>query len=89
MNVYQKYTEIEMTALEFLIFYKKNCPDILQHLREKRKKPVCGVVIVVVSHGFSKTVKDRDMRFFAKDQELVPPGLKGSVKQYVEQSSRY
>jgi hypothetical protein len=63
-------------------FYKKNRPDILKHLREKCKKPVCGVVVLRF-RGFSKTVKDRDMRYIAKDQELVPPGLKGSIKRYV------
>jgi hypothetical protein len=57
INVYQKYTKIEMTALEFLIFYKKNRPDILKHLREKCKKPVCGVV-VVRCRGFSRFLKN-------------------------------
>jgi hypothetical protein len=58
-----------MTAMEFLIFYKKNHFNILNRLREKCKKPVYGVVVVVGVHGFSKTVKDRDKRFFVKNQE--------------------
>jgi hypothetical protein len=36
--------------------------------------------------GFSKTIKDRDMRFFAKDQEFLPPGLRRSVKRYLLKS---
>jgi hypothetical protein len=88
VKIYRKCYEIGLTTLEFLIIYKKNHPGVLKSLREKRKKPVCVVVVVVVvSHGFSK--KDRDKRFFAKDQEFSEPGLNGSFKQYLLKSRRY